>query len=46
MTTILTVTVLYASKTARDEALRTNFVTGMEAGYNALAELLASGSTR
>jgi uncharacterized protein YndB with AHSA1/START domain len=38
--TLLTVTVLYVSKAARDAALETNFVTGMELGYNALAEAL------
>ena len=41
-TTTLTVTMLYTSKAARDAALQTNFATGMEAGYEALAELLAS----
>jgi uncharacterized protein YndB with AHSA1/START domain len=40
-TTLLTVTVLYASKAARDAALETNFVTGMELGYNVLAAVLA-----
>jgi uncharacterized protein YndB with AHSA1/START domain len=41
-TTILTVTILYASKDARDGALKTNFVSGMEAGYKVLEEVLAS----
>jgi uncharacterized protein YndB with AHSA1/START domain len=41
-TTLLTVTVLYTSKAARDAALETNFVTGMELGYNLLAEVLAA----
>ncbi|MPZ21528.1 MAG: ATPase [Luteitalea sp.] len=41
-TTTLEVTVLYASKAARDGALQTNFATGMEVGYNMLAEMLAS----
>jgi uncharacterized protein YndB with AHSA1/START domain len=41
-TTLLTVTVLYASQAARDAALETNFASGMEAGYHELAELLAS----
>jgi uncharacterized protein YndB with AHSA1/START domain len=40
--TTLTVTILYASKAARDGALETNFAGGMEAGYNVLAEVLAS----
>jgi uncharacterized protein YndB with AHSA1/START domain len=40
--TTLTVTILYSSKDARDAALTTNFATGMEAGYNVLADLLAS----
>jgi uncharacterized protein YndB with AHSA1/START domain len=40
--TTLTITVLYASKAARDGALATNFAVGMEAGYDALAELLPS----
>ena len=41
-TTTLTVTVLYVSKAGRDAALQTNFATGMEAGYDTLAEMLAS----
>jgi uncharacterized protein YndB with AHSA1/START domain len=41
-TTTLTVTVLYVSKAARDAALQTNFAGGMEAGYDMLAEMLAS----
>lgn len=41
-TTVLSVTILYASKAARDAALQTNFATGMEAGYDTLAEMLAS----
>jgi uncharacterized protein YndB with AHSA1/START domain len=41
-TTTLTVTVLYASKAARDAALETNFAAGMETGYDALATLLPS----
>jgi uncharacterized protein YndB with AHSA1/START domain len=41
-TTTLAVTVLYASKAARDAALETNFAAGMEAGYEALATLLPS----
>jgi uncharacterized protein YndB with AHSA1/START domain len=40
--TLLTVTVLYVSKAARDAALETNFVTGMELGYNVLADVLAA----
>ncbi len=41
-TTTLTVTILYASKDARDGALKTNFASGMEAGYKGLDEVLAS----
>jgi uncharacterized protein YndB with AHSA1/START domain len=41
-TTTLTVTVLYVSKAGRDAALQTNFAMGMEAGYDALAEILPS----
>lgn len=41
-TTTLTVTILYASKDARDGALKTNFASGMEAGYRVLDEVLAS----
>ena len=41
-TTTLTVTVLYVSKAARDAALQTNFAAGMEAGYDMLAEMLAT----
>jgi uncharacterized protein YndB with AHSA1/START domain len=40
--TTLTVTILYSSRDARDAALKTNFASGMEAGYNVLADLLAS----
>jgi uncharacterized protein YndB with AHSA1/START domain len=40
--TILTITVLYSSKEARDGALRTGMTEGMSAGYDRLAELLAS----
>ena len=40
--TTIAVTMLYASMAARDTALQTNFATGMEAGYNMLAEVLAS----
>jgi len=46
-TTTLTVTVLYASKAARDAALATNFAAGMQAGYDTLAAMLPSlGSAR
>ena len=41
-TTTLTVTILYASKDARDGALKTNFASGMEAGYKVMEEVLAS----
>lgn len=41
-TTTLTVTILYASKDARDGALKTNFASGMEAGYKVLDDVLAS----
>ncbi|MGH9161999.1 MAG: SRPBCC domain-containing protein [Vicinamibacteraceae bacterium] len=41
-TTTLTLTILYASKAARDQALETNFAAGMEAAYRALDDLLAS----
>jgi uncharacterized protein YndB with AHSA1/START domain len=40
--TTLTVTILYASKDARDAALKTNFASGMEAGYKVMEEVLAS----
>ena len=40
--TTLTTTILYASKEARDGALATGMTEGMTAGYNLLAELLAS----
>jgi uncharacterized protein YndB with AHSA1/START domain len=40
--TMLTVTILYGSRAARDAALATNFASGMEAGYDVLADLLAS----
>ena len=41
-TTTLTVTMLFASQAARDAALQTGFASGMEAGYNTLAELLTT----
>lgn len=41
-TTTLTLTILYASKAARDQALETNFAAGMEAAYETLDDLLAS----
>ena len=40
--TTLTITVVYASKEARDGALRTGMTEGMSAGYDRLEELLAS----
>jgi len=40
--TTLTITVLYASKEARDAVLKTPMEQGMAAGYDKLAELLAS----
>ena len=40
--TTLTITELYSSKEARDAALRTGMTEGMSAGYDRLAELLAS----
>jgi uncharacterized protein YndB with AHSA1/START domain len=40
--TTLTLTVLYESREARDTALKTNMATGVEMGYDRLAELLAS----
>jgi uncharacterized protein YndB with AHSA1/START domain len=40
--TTLTVTVRYASKAARDAAVETNFASGMEAGYDVLADVLES----
>ena len=40
--TLLTVMVLYVSKAARDAALETKFVAGMELGYNVLADVLAA----
>jgi uncharacterized protein YndB with AHSA1/START domain len=40
--TALTLTVMYASKDARDGALATGMTTGMEAGYNELDSVLAS----
>lgn len=40
--TTLTLTVLYASKQARDGAAATGMTTGMEAGYNRLDEVLAT----
>jgi uncharacterized protein YndB with AHSA1/START domain len=39
--TTLTLTILYASKDGRDQALETNFAAGMDAAYKALDELLA-----
>ena len=39
--TTLIVTMRYASKAGRDAALSTNFTAGMEAGYDALAKVLA-----
>ena len=39
--TTLLVTMRYASKAGRDAALSTNFTAGMEAGYDALAVVLA-----
>jgi uncharacterized protein YndB with AHSA1/START domain len=38
--TTLTVTVLYASKAARDAALQTGFTSGMEEAYDTLAGIL------
>ena len=38
--TTLTTTVRYASREARDNALKTGMTTGMEAGYNLLDALL------
>jgi uncharacterized protein YndB with AHSA1/START domain len=40
--TTLSLTVLYASKEARDGALRTGMTEGMEAGYARLEEVLSS----
>ena len=40
--TLSTVTVLYASKAARDGALATGMTDGMEAGYQRLDEVLAA----
>ena len=40
--TTLTVTVLYASKSARDVALKSGMTDGMTAGFDTLAELLAT----
>jgi uncharacterized protein YndB with AHSA1/START domain len=40
--TTLTLTILYSSKEARDGALSTGMTEGMSAGYDRLAELLAS----
>ena len=37
-----TVTIVYSSQAARDGALKTNFASGMEAGYSVLADLLRS----
>jgi uncharacterized protein YndB with AHSA1/START domain len=41
-TTTLTLTVLYESQEARDAALKTPMEHGVAAGYDSLAELLAS----
>ncbi len=41
--TTLTVTILFASKSARDAARETGFDKGMESAYDALAEILAEG---
>ena len=43
--TTATLTVLYSSKQAREGALATGMTEGMEAGYQRLDELLASGVT-
>ncbi len=40
--TMLTLTVLYESREARDAAIKTNMEEGMVAGYDRLAELLAT----
>ena len=40
-TTTLIVTMRYGSKAGRDAALSTNFTAGMDAGYDALAAVLA-----
>jgi len=39
--TILTITVLYSSREARDGALKTGMTEGMKAGYDKLAQVLA-----
>ena len=44
--TTLTLTVLYESKEARDAVLKTPMESGVEYGYNKLAEMLASMATR
>jgi uncharacterized protein YndB with AHSA1/START domain len=44
--TALTMTILYASREARDAALRTGMEGGVAASYDNLAELLASASAR
>jgi len=44
-TTTLTVTMRYASKAARDAALSTNFTSGMDAGYERLAAILAEADS-
>ncbi len=44
--TTLTVTVRYESKEARDGVLKSPMKEGMEAGYDKLAELLASGGVK
>ena len=44
--TTLTMTVLYASKEARDGVLKSPMASGVEESYNTLADLLASTSSR
>ena len=44
--TTVTTTVLYASKEARDSALKTGMTEGMDAGYQRLDELLAEQKQR
>lgn len=41
--TLMTLTVLYASQAARDGALKSGMMDGMEMGYAALDDLLANG---
>lgn len=43
-TTLVTTTVLYSSREARDGALRTGMTEGMEQGFRNLDELLASSA--